>query len=312
MNPSAQWRKPIVIPLLLGLLTLSPFTPAIAAPAPPAHLPVVLIHGLNPDNTWVTMVAQLQAAGYTSGTYNESTNTGTTGTIFAPDLSLRPEEKERMGILGDQSYLISYIKGVLKLTGAAQVDLVGYSRGGLVVRLLATGEASTLVHHAVTLDAPHNGVMTSQEMAPLFAAANLPLAARGALVTEDIEANSDAIRTIQARDKRFSDRQSAALVVASTWQEGAPAFFTGHDGVTKLESQLAWETGNPPLEPRLGPTGAELSKGLDLAVLLNLNPMVQSHEDPTTLQKVIEFLNNPAVQAPARKCEPTCQDFTSL
>ncbi|MDB4898007.1 MAG: alpha amylase, partial [Firmicutes bacterium] len=290
----------LMLILFAALLASAFAAPARAATARP---PVVLVHGTNggPQITWATTIAAFEQAGYQSGS-----------TLFAIDLSKRTGEEQDLSLLADTAYVADEVRKIMANTGAAQVDVVGHSRGGLIVRLLATGETASLVHRAVTLDTPHAGVLSREQMAPLFKAANLDPAFRALLgITSDVEVGSATISTMLARERRFADRRVPALAVASTWREGVPAFLAGHDGVVSVASQLAWP-GAATFTARLGPAPDQLAGGIDMTVLDTNNPHVQSHESAEVFTKVLAFLQAPDAPAPARACEPACADFAAL
>src|SRR3954452_11211189 len=103
--------------LALLAVLLVPSTASAAATCSPAHpQPVVLVHGTFGDSTnWALDRAKLAADGYCT---------------FALDYGNRGT-----GEIGRSARQLSdFVDRVLAATGAAQVDIVGHSQGGMMPR----------------------------------------------------------------------------------------------------------------------------------------------------------------------------------
>lgn len=103
-------------------------------PRPGARPPVVLVPGLGGSPTDLTLIADaLEAAGRTTVTV---------------------DHQGGRADLRDQALLVD---AAARGTGAAEVDVVGFSAGGIVARLWATGEGADVVRRVVTVASPHHG-----------------------------------------------------------------------------------------------------------------------------------------------------------
>lgn len=135
------------------------------------------------------------------------------------------------------------------------------------------------------------------------------------VVPSDLRAYSPALLSLAARERRFADRQSAALAIGTTWREGVPAFLEGHDGAVPLDSQLAWP-GARTQTVRLGPEPEELTNmnrsGLATVLLVWKSPHLQSHESEAVFGLYADFLLAPRAAAPGRACTPLCRDWVEL
>ncbi|HWI62723.1 MAG TPA: alpha/beta fold hydrolase [Symbiobacteriaceae bacterium] len=302
-----MYRRILAV-LLWLVLVVGLMTPVLTlAETPP--VPVVLIHGQggSPDLTWRTAIAHLQERGYRLGE-----------TLFAVDLSETKALNRPMGLLDDTGVVLAEVHRILGRTGAAQVDLVGHSRGGLIVRLLATGDTSALVRRAVTLNTPHEGALSTEQIKGMLATSGVTIKRPSEVaVPPDLQAGSQAMQAVAARTARFGDRTVPVLAIASTWREDMPAELKGHDGAVTVKSQLAWPGARTALF-RLGPTEEELQtilrSGSELAagLLVLKSPHLQSLDSPEVLGQVAEFLLAKKVPAPLRPCDPGCQDWSSL
>ncbi|MPY77775.1 MAG: alpha/beta fold hydrolase [Actinophytocola sp.] len=132
--------------LLLSIATLS-LASLFAAPAAAAadRNPVVFVHGWSSSSaTWNEMVADFKAAGYAASElyawdYNSSQSNKTTANEFA-----------------------NYVDQVRAATGAAQVDVVTHSMGGLNTRWYVKFlGGSSYVDDWVSLAGPNHGTNTA-------------------------------------------------------------------------------------------------------------------------------------------------------
>ncbi|HYF95239.1 MAG TPA: alpha/beta fold hydrolase [Symbiobacteriaceae bacterium] len=289
--------------LVLGIGLMTP----VSSRAEPPLVPVVLIHGQggSPDLTWKTAIAYLQGRGYELGQ-----------TLFPVDLSETRALTRHLGLFDDTGVVLSEVHRVLSRTGAPDVDLVGHSRGGLIARLIATGETSALVRRVVTINTPHEGALSTEQLKSLLTAAGVTVKRPAELaVPGDLQAGSAALISIEARARRFGDYTVPVLAIASTWRQGLAPELMGHDGAVTVASQLAWPGARTAVF-RLGPTPDELQAILrsDLAagLLVLKSPHLQSLDSPEVLEKVADFLLARNMPAPLRPCDPNCQDWFDL
>jgi pimeloyl-ACP methyl ester carboxylesterase len=288
--------------LVLGLSFVAPA--ATRAESPP--VPVVLIHGQGggPDLTWKPAIAYLEQMGYRRGE-----------TLFALDLSDTKAAWKHLGLLTDTQAAAAQIRQILHQTGAEQVDVVGHSRGGLIARMLATGDTAPMIRRAVTIDAPHNGALPEAELRQLIQDAGIVLKdPTEATVVEDLIAGSAALRTLKAREEHFADRPVQALAIASIWRPGLPDVLNGHDGAVTLKSQLDWPGARTAVF-RLGPDAKQLDAILHSELAAGLlalrSPHMAAVESPEVLKTIVEFLQAPKVM-PMRPCDPGCGDWADL
>lgn len=298
-------RRRSLIWVLLLMLVVGLIAPA-ATRAEMPLIPVILVHGQGgtPEFTWKDAVPYLEERGYQVGV-----------SLFPVDLP-DPNELQRLGVLRDADYVVQEIHRVQAITGARRVDLVGHSRGGLVVRLVAGGETADLVRRAVSIAAPHEGALSFGELEAMVQAAGLPPGRLPKVaVPTDLQEGSMALQTLFARERRFSDRMPTALAIGVTWQEGTPSVLYGNDGAVSVRSQLAWPGARTALF-RLGPTPAELQAILrsDMApgLLLFKSPHMQAVVSRKVLATVADFLLAPKVAEPMRPCAPNCRDWDGL
>jgi triacylglycerol lipase len=124
LAPAAQAGKPVPPPT-----------------TPPAHNPIVFVHGWNSSGTvWNTMISRFGADGWTSAELNNwSYNTSQSNATTASQLS-------------------TLVNDVLRRTGATKVDLISHSMGGLSTRYFVKnlgGDAK--VDDFVSLGGPNHG-----------------------------------------------------------------------------------------------------------------------------------------------------------
>jgi len=104
-------RLVVLLTIVLAALALSPAPPAAAAPT----TPVVFVHGYSGSaSNWTTAMAVFQAGGYSSSQ------------LFAYEYNSYGNN------ITNAQGLASYVSQVRSRTGAAQVDIVNHSMGGLV------------------------------------------------------------------------------------------------------------------------------------------------------------------------------------
>jgi triacylglycerol lipase len=120
---------PALVALLAGCGGQEP------APAEPEALPpVVLVPGLGGAPSDLTLIANaLGADGRTTVTVD---NQGGTADL-----------RDQAALVGEAA----------RGTGVDEVDVVGFSAGGIVARLWATGDGADAVRRVVTVGAPHHG-----------------------------------------------------------------------------------------------------------------------------------------------------------
>jgi triacylglycerol lipase len=117
---------------------------AIAAPAS-AHDPILFVHGWNSSgSTWNTMISRFKADGWTtaelnSWSYNYSQSNATTA-----------------------SQIATKVNQILAATGAAKVDLISHSMGGLSTRYYVKNlGGGAKVDDWVSLGGPNHGTNTA-------------------------------------------------------------------------------------------------------------------------------------------------------
>jgi triacylglycerol lipase len=104
-------RLVVLLTALLAALALTPALPAAAAPG----TPVIFVHGYTGSaSNWTTAISLFRAAGYSS---NE---------LFAYEYNSYGDN------VTNARGLATYVNTVRSRTGAAQVDIVNHSMGGLV------------------------------------------------------------------------------------------------------------------------------------------------------------------------------------
>lgn len=143
-------RRSTVLLSVLGALALlfgaAPASPAAQPAGPPAHRPVIFVHGYNADpGVWGGMIAGFKAAGYTDGE------------LFSWGYDTHQSVNEVLaGRFG------AYVDSVLAATGASKVDLVAHSFGSLTTRWYVAFRGGTAtVDHWVSLGGPNHGTYTS-------------------------------------------------------------------------------------------------------------------------------------------------------
>jgi triacylglycerol lipase len=112
---------------------------------PPAHDPIIFVHGWNGTaSTWTTMIGRFKADGWTTAelsnfTYNSNQSNVTTAKLLA-----------------------ARIDSVLAATGATRVDIVSHSMGGLSTRYYAKNlGGGGKIDAWVSLGGPNHGTQTA-------------------------------------------------------------------------------------------------------------------------------------------------------
>ena len=140
------------LPIVLAAAALAGCSGDLLSPAgarraitPPAHDPIIFVHGWHGTaSTWTTMIGRFKAEGWTDAelsnfTYNSDQSNATTAKL----LSAR-------------------IDSVLAATGASRVDIVTHSMGGLSSRYYARNLGGTgKVDAWVSLGGPNHGTQTA-------------------------------------------------------------------------------------------------------------------------------------------------------
>ncbi|MGE3621458.1 MAG: lipase family alpha/beta hydrolase [Acidimicrobiia bacterium] len=132
--------------LLVGLLGVGP---SAGAASPTGPDPVVVVVGtLSPWWAGEPLAARLRADGRQAWVFE------------LPDLGLGD-------IRTSGRALDDFVRSVLDRTGAARVDLVGHSQGGLVAREMVRRGGTELVDSVVALGTPHHGTYVADLVALL-------------------------------------------------------------------------------------------------------------------------------------------------
>lgn len=261
--------------------------------------PVLLIHGFgaSPEFTWGPAIPVFEEAGYRQGQ-----------TLFAIQLPGRAADP--LELFAEVGQVRAEMDRIQRETGSAQIDLVGHSQGGLIARILSAGESSVLVRRAVSIDAPHEGILTDAAIDAMLKESGAPPYVRAFMpIPEHLRTGSPALTTMLVREKRFADQRSPALAIGSLWQAGALAVLDGHDGIVPLSSQLAWP-GAQTRTFRLGPPPEVLASKPDPLAIAWQSPHALSQWDPGLMKEVIGFLQAEEVQPPSAPCG--CPGFTDL
>lgn len=180
-----------LVPLLLaaiGSLTVAPVAPAAAATPDP----VIIVNGLfGPEFFYEPLAARLRHDGYRVSIF-QLTAVGT-GDIAATARDLD-----------------AFADRVRAQTGAAKVDLVGHSEGGLVSRQYVkfNGGASE-VDSLITLGSPHYGTAIANILAVIGAGNCL-----GIVACRQMEVGSDFLATLNAGDDTIGSVRYTTLYTA--------------------------------------------------------------------------------------------------
>ncbi|CAG9273749.1 esterase/lipase family protein [Paraburkholderia unamae] len=107
--------------------------------------PIILVHGLSGSDKLLGVLD------YWYGIRSDLERHG--ATVFVADVTAFQADD---GPLGRGEQLVAYIKRVLAVTGAAKVNLIGHSQGGLTVRY-AAAVVPQYVASVTTVGTPHRG-----------------------------------------------------------------------------------------------------------------------------------------------------------
>jgi triacylglycerol lipase len=119
--------------------------PRRAVVVPPAHTPILFVHGWNANSTtWTTMISRFKGDGWTDAelanfSYNTSQSNATTASLIA-----------------------TKVDSILAVTGAAQVDIVTHSMGALSARYYVKNlGGGPKVESWITLGGPDHGTTSA-------------------------------------------------------------------------------------------------------------------------------------------------------
>ncbi|MCE9580220.1 MAG: triacylglycerol lipase [Deltaproteobacteria bacterium] len=181
--------------------------------------PVVLVHGLDgfqhigPIDYFYGVAAALTADGVT---------------VYAPALDPYNSSEVR------GAELLAFVRGVIAETGAARVDLICHSQGGLDCRYVAS-VAPDLIAHVVTIAAPHRGtpiadIAAEDLQGPTKQAVDALLNLIGAVVSGQPDHDAEAaLVTLSAK--------GAAAFSAAYPDRAGVAYFSiaGRSGLTRAD-----------------------------------------------------------------------------
>jgi triacylglycerol esterase/lipase EstA (alpha/beta hydrolase family) len=165
------------------------------------------------------------------------------------------------GDLRDQAARVASVARGLVADGAPSVDLVGYSAGGVVVRLVVADEGGgSFVRRVVTLASPHHGTEVAG-LASDLGSAGCPAAC------EQLAPDSDLLTTLNAGDETPPGPDWVAL----------------------------WTTDDATVVP---PTSGELDGALDIELQDVCPGLVAQHADVPRTPAVIEIVQEQLGTAP--------------
>ena len=117
-RPLARAATALLVVATLAACNIdSAMSPRAAVVAPPAHPPILFVHGWNSSGaTWTTMISRFKADGWTDAdlanfSYNTAQSNATTANVIAQK-----------------------VDSILAVTGASQVAIVSHSMGALSAR----------------------------------------------------------------------------------------------------------------------------------------------------------------------------------
>lgn len=157
-------------------------------PREPHPRPVVLVHGTfnNMRQTWNTLSARLAADGYCVFALNY----GDTSRGVSPFKAVGP-------IATSAKELARFVEGVRGATGAREVDIVGYSQGGLVARQYLRFEGGARRVRSLVALAPSNqGTKTTLSQIAKRFAVSLRLVTRACPACAEQMWDSDLLRRL--------------------------------------------------------------------------------------------------------------------
>lgn len=226
--------------------------------------PVVLVHGTieNAFDNWARMAPDLKAEGYCVFALNYG---GAAGTAF----------RGLTDIAASAGELKVYVEKVLSATGAAKVDLVGHSQGGMMPRYyLKNLGGAAQVDQLVALSPSNYGTtffgvlpliaaLPGGEQAVSLAAPSIPQQRQGSTFLKDLNSGGDTVPGV-----RYTVIQTVfdQIVTPST-----NAFLTG-PGVTNISLQRQ--------------CALDLSDHLSISYSANAIRLVKNALDPTTAKRL--------------------------
>jgi triacylglycerol esterase/lipase EstA (alpha/beta hydrolase family) len=203
-------RKPFAIVAVVLAIALGTIgVPVTAAQAAPAKDPVIIVAGtLSPSFVNEPLAARMRAEGYQVWIFE------------LPGLGL--------GDIRDTARALNtYADGVRAQTGAARVDLVGHSQGGLVARQYVKHEGgASEVDSLISLGAPHYGTSVANIVAFFGFGSCLGITACnqmaiGSSFLDELNAGDDTIGSVRYTNIFTNYDELVRPVTNATLQDGA-------------------------------------------------------------------------------------------
>ncbi|KUZ77340.1 alpha/beta hydrolase [Burkholderia ubonensis] len=246
---------------MTALATVATTRAAVAATAPAddyatTRYPIILVHGLTGTDKYAGVLD------YFYGIQQDLQQHG--ATVYVANLSGYQSDD---GPNGRGEQLLAQVKQVLAQTGAAKVNLIGHSQGGLSSRYVAA-VAPDLVASVTTIGTPHRGSEFADFVQGVLAYDPTGLSSTviaafvnvfGMLTSSTHNTNQDALAALQtlttARAATYNQNfPSAGLGAPGSCQSGAPTETVG--GNTHLLYSWAGTAIQPTISA-LGVTGAK-------------------------------------------------------
>jgi triacylglycerol lipase len=237
--------------------------------------PIILVHGLSGSDKLLGVLD------YWYGIQSDLERHG--ATVFIANVTAFQADD---GPEGRGEQLVAYIKRVLAVTGAAKVNLIGHSQGGLTVRY-AAAVAPQYVASVTTVGTPHRGSEFAdlvQGMLTLDPSGfSLALTAQfanimGYVMGSGRHANQDAVIALKElttdEASRFNRRYpSAGLGAPGTCSSGAPEETVGG------YRHLLYSWSGSAIQPYTKIAGVAV--GRDMSIVPLVDPAI--YVDPSTL-----------------------------